>query len=95
MKNMMNQEFQHFVESQLIDVRNMKMQMIQFVSVLNLIEMKLMKVEKMKNMMNGEFQSFEEFQSWMKLKSYESIYDVQHQSGIQAPDGKESLRQKR
>jgi hypothetical protein len=44
-KNMMNKEFQHFVESQLIQVSNMmKIHMIQFVSSLNLIQMKLMKV---------------------------------------------------
>jgi hypothetical protein len=43
-QNMMNKEFQHFVESQLIEMMKMKMQMIQFVSILNLIQMKLMKV---------------------------------------------------
>jgi hypothetical protein len=47
------------VESQSIEVPDMKMQMIQFVSRLNLIQMKLMKVTyRMKNMMNKEFQHF-------------------------------------
>jgi hypothetical protein len=60
---MMNKEFQHFVESQLIEVRKMKMLLIQFVSRLNLIQMKLMKVtDMMKNMMNKEFQHFVESQ---------------------------------
>jgi hypothetical protein len=55
MKNIMNKEFQHFVESQLIKVKKVKIQMIQFVSILNLIQMELMKViNKMKNMMNRE-----------------------------------------
>jgi hypothetical protein len=61
-KNLMNKKFQHFVESQLIEVRILKMQMIQFVSRLNLIQIKLMKVWKMKNMMNREFQHFMELQ---------------------------------
>jgi hypothetical protein len=30
LKNMINQEFQHFAESQLIEVRKMKMHMIEF-----------------------------------------------------------------
>jgi hypothetical protein len=86
---MMNTEFQHFVESQLIEVRNMKMQMIQFVSILNLIQMKVMKViHILKNMMNRGFQLFEEFQYVMKLKNYESICDVQYQSEIHVRHGK-------
>jgi hypothetical protein len=45
------------MESQLIEVMNMKMFLIQFVSIVNLIEMKLVKVNnKIKNMMNREFQ---------------------------------------
>jgi hypothetical protein len=41
----------------------MKMQMIQFVSILNLIQMKLMKCsDNLKNMMNKEFQHFVESQ---------------------------------
>jgi hypothetical protein len=63
MKNIFNKEFHHFVESQLTEVRMMKMQMIQFLSNLNLIQMKLMKViHRMKNMMNKEFQHFVESQ---------------------------------
>jgi hypothetical protein len=42
MKNMMNKEFQHFVESQLIEVRKMKMHLSQFVSILTSIQTKLM-----------------------------------------------------
>jgi hypothetical protein len=61
MKNMMNKEFQHFVESQLIEVKKMTMQMVRFVSILNVIQMKLMKVSNiMKNMMNKECQHFVE-----------------------------------
>jgi hypothetical protein len=54
---MPNKEFQHFLESKLIEVMNMKMYVIQFVSIVNLIQMKWMKIiNKMKNMMNKEFQ---------------------------------------
>jgi hypothetical protein len=45
-KNMMNKESQHFVDFQLTEVRKMKMQMIQLVSILNLIQMKLMNVSE-------------------------------------------------
>jgi hypothetical protein len=63
MKNMKNKEFQSFVESELIQVRNIKMKMIHFVSILNLIQMKLMKVIQMpKTTMNKEFQHFVESQ---------------------------------
>jgi hypothetical protein len=41
LKNIMNQEFQHWMESQLIEVMKMKMQMKQFVSIVNLIQMKI------------------------------------------------------
>jgi hypothetical protein len=53
-KNMMIKEFQHFMEFQLSEVMkmNMKMQMIQFESIVNLIQRKLMKVNnKVRNMM--------------------------------------------
>jgi hypothetical protein len=57
MKNMMNKEFQHYEESQLIEVMKMKMHLIQFVLIVNLIQMKLMKViYMMKNNLNKEFQ---------------------------------------
>jgi hypothetical protein len=39
-ENMMNQEFQHGMESQLIEVMILKMQPIQFGSIVNLIQMK-------------------------------------------------------
>jgi hypothetical protein len=44
MKNMMIQESQHFEEFQLIEVMKVKMHKIQFESIVNLIQMKLMKV---------------------------------------------------
>jgi hypothetical protein len=56
-KNMMNKEFQHSLESELIEVMNMKMQTIQFVLIVNLIQLKWVKViSTMKNMMIQEFQ---------------------------------------
>jgi hypothetical protein len=59
----------------------MKMQMIQFGSIVNWIQMKLMKViDKQKNMMNQEFQYDLEYQHLMILKNYESICDNEHQS---------------
>jgi hypothetical protein len=61
--NVINKEFQHFVESQLIEVRMTKMHLIQFASILNLIQMKLMKVShRLQNMMNKEFRHFVESQ---------------------------------
>jgi hypothetical protein len=61
LKNIGNKEFQHFLESILIEAMNMKVQMIQFVSIVNLIQMKLIKViYNMKNMKNQEFQHFSE-----------------------------------
>jgi hypothetical protein len=54
---MMNKEFQHCMESILIVVINLKMLMIHFVSIVNLIQMKLMKViYKMKSISNKESQ---------------------------------------
>jgi hypothetical protein len=51
------------VEFQLIEEMKMKMHEIQFESIVNLIQMKLMKVIcKMKSMMIKEFQHFVEFQ---------------------------------
>jgi hypothetical protein len=43
-KNNLIQEFQHSLESKLIEVMILKMLQIQFVSSVNLIQMKLMKV---------------------------------------------------
>jgi hypothetical protein len=57
LKNMMIQEFQHFVESQLTQVSRIKMQMVQFASMMTVIRKKLIKViGNLKNMMNKEFQ---------------------------------------
>jgi hypothetical protein len=57
MRNMMIQEFQHFVELKLMEVMNIKMLLIQFESIVNLIQMKLMKViYNVRNMMIQEFQ---------------------------------------
>jgi hypothetical protein len=61
LKNTMNKEVQHFVESQLSEVMKMKMLPIQFVSILNQIQMCLMKViDNFSNMMNQEFQEKKE-----------------------------------
>jgi hypothetical protein len=58
---MMIQEFQHFVELKLIEVMILEMQMIQFDSIVNLIQIKLMKVIHIhKKMMIQEFQHFVE-----------------------------------
>jgi hypothetical protein len=54
-QNTINKTFQHFVEFQLIQVRKMKIRMIQFFLSLNLIQMELTKViSMMKNKMNRE-----------------------------------------
>jgi hypothetical protein len=56
MENMINKEFQDFVEFQLIEGGKTKMRLIEFVSILNLIPMKVMKViYMMKNLMNTNF----------------------------------------
>jgi hypothetical protein len=44
MKNILNQEFEQRKESKLIEVMKMKMHKIQVLSIVNLIQMKLMKV---------------------------------------------------
>jgi hypothetical protein len=59
------------MESKSIEVVNMKMLLIQFVSIVNLIQMKLMKViDTMKSMMNKEFQRWMEYHliEVMKMK---------------------------
>jgi hypothetical protein len=48
-ENMMNQEFQHFVEEQLIEVMILKMQMIQFVSISKRIQMKLIYIVRIES----------------------------------------------
>jgi hypothetical protein len=54
-KNMMNRNFERCMETKLIEVMNMKMQMIQFVSIANLIQMKLMRVmHNVTDMTNNE-----------------------------------------
>jgi hypothetical protein len=56
-KNISIQEFQHSLESKLIEVMIHKMPPVQFVSNANLIQMKLMKViYNVKNLPNKEFQ---------------------------------------
>jgi CRISPR/Cas system CSM-associated protein Csm2 small subunit len=73
MKNIPNKEFQHWMESKLIEVMKMKMQMIQFVSIVNWIQTKLRKViYNMKNMWNKEFQHWMESQliEVMKMKMH-------------------------
>jgi hypothetical protein len=63
MKNIPNKDCQHWMKSQLIEVMNMKMQMIQFMLIVNLIHMQLMKViYKMKNIPNKECQIWMESQ---------------------------------
>jgi hypothetical protein len=62
-QNMINQEFQHFVEFQLIEVKILKMHVVSFISILNLIQMNFMKVIHMiPNMINQEFQHLVESQ---------------------------------
>jgi hypothetical protein len=61
LQNIPNKEFQHSMESELIEVMNLQMQMIQFVPIVNLIQMKVMKViDNMKNILNKEFQHWME-----------------------------------
>jgi hypothetical protein len=63
MRTTMIQEFQHSVEFQLIEVMKMKILLIQFKSIVNLIQMKLMKViYTYKNIMIQEFSYSVEFQ---------------------------------
>jgi hypothetical protein len=62
-KSMMNKEFQRRVEFQLIEMKKMKMQIIQFISILKLIQMKWMNlIDNLESMMNKEFQHFMESQ---------------------------------
>jgi hypothetical protein len=80
-KNILIQEFQHFLESKSIEVMNMKMLPIQFVSSVNLIQMRLMKViHKMRNNVIQEFQHSVKSQLQIIAKNFESIYDGEHQS---------------
>jgi hypothetical protein len=58
-KNMMNKEFQHWMESKLIEVIKMRTLLIQLVSIVNQVQMKLTKVI---SMMNREFQHLMELQ---------------------------------
>jgi hypothetical protein len=56
-QNMMIQEFQHDMESQLIQLSMMKMQMIQFLPMMMAIQMKSMKMmSNLENMMIQESQ---------------------------------------
>jgi hypothetical protein len=59
----MNQEFEQLKESILIEVIKMKMHLIQFVSIVNLIQMKLMKmIYNRKNIPNQEIEQSKESQ---------------------------------
>jgi hypothetical protein len=63
LQNMMIQESQQWMESRLIEVMNVEMQMIQFVLIVNWIQMWLMKVmNTSKNMM------IQESQHWMESR---------------------------
>jgi hypothetical protein len=56
-KNMMNQEFQHCSESQLIEVMKIKMYSIQSGRIVNLLQTKSMKmIHSIENMMNQGLQ---------------------------------------
>jgi hypothetical protein len=60
-KNISNKEFQHCLESRLIEVMNVKMLPIQFVSSVNVIQMWLIKViRNLENISNQEFQHYVE-----------------------------------
>jgi hypothetical protein len=66
---LIHRSIEHWMESQLIEVMNMKMHWSQFVLIVNLIQMKLMKViHTMKNAMNQEFQHRVESQLTESLK---------------------------
>jgi hypothetical protein len=79
-KTIMSQEFQHCLESQLIEVMILKMHPIQFAVIVNLMQMKWKKMRNtLKNMMNQNFQYHEELGYVMTSKSYKSICDQQHQ----------------
>jgi hypothetical protein len=67
---------EHFVEFQLIQVMNMKMLLLQFESIVNLIQMKLMKViHNLRNSLIQEFQYPMKFEDLIMMKNYESIGD--------------------
>jgi hypothetical protein len=66
------QDSEYFVEFQLIQVMMMKMKMIQFDSIVNLIQMKWVKVSnKMKRMMIQELQYDSELKYLTIWKNYE------------------------
>jgi hypothetical protein len=68
------------VELKLIQVMISEMQMIQFDSAVNLIQMKLMKmIDTHENMMIQEFQYPQELQQWMMMENDELIDDQQYQ----------------
>jgi hypothetical protein len=63
MKNIPNKELEHWIELQLIEVMKMKMHLIQFVPIVDLIQLKVMKViDNLKNIPNKEFQHLMESQ---------------------------------
>jgi hypothetical protein len=75
--NNVDKAFQYWMEATLIEVM---MLLIQFVSIVNLIQMKLMKLDNVKDMINQRFQHDLEFELSMILKNYKSICEKQHQS---------------
>jgi hypothetical protein len=83
LKNKMIQEFQHSVESKLIEVMKMKMLPIQFVSSVDLIQMWLMKVIcNIKNMLIQEFQHSLELQLIEVMKMKMKILLIQFVSSV-------------
>jgi hypothetical protein len=80
-RNNLIQEFQHCMESELIEGMMMKMLLIQFVSNVNLIQMWLMKeVYSVINSLIQESQYCCRSQIPMISKYFESICDGEHQS---------------
>jgi hypothetical protein len=69
-KNIQKTEFQHWMELPLIEVMDRKMEMIQFVPIVNLIQMKVMKLNNVKKISNKEFQHWMESQliKWKNIE---------------------------
>jgi hypothetical protein len=71
-KNSMDREFQHWMESKLIEVMSVKMHEMQFASIVNLTQMKVMKaIDNQQNMINKELRGIRESQCSRMLKNYE------------------------
>jgi hypothetical protein len=75
-KMMMIREFEHFVRFQLIEMMKMKVHLIQFDLIVNVIQMKSMKVNSnMRNMTTHQFQYFDIRQYSTGAKTGESSGD--------------------